>query len=48
MIGWNMKNFDRFSAAWSVQALSLCLIVPSHADEADASDLIKGMSDYLV
>jgi len=47
MIGWNMKNSTVLSALVGA-GVSLCMILPSHADEADAKRLFKGMSDYLV
>lgn len=42
-----MRNATVLSAMIGA-GVSLCLIAPSHADEADAKRLFKGMSDYLV
>jgi hypothetical protein len=47
MIGWNMKNSTVLSALVGA-GVSLCIILPSHADEAGAKGLFKAMSDYLV
>jgi hypothetical protein len=42
-----MRNSTILSALVGA-GVSLCLIVPGQADEADAKRLFKGMSDYLV